>query len=70
MSSDQKPFAIGLVLVALLLLGIMYWKYMMPHPQVVQPGQLYIPGPADYGARSAPPGGQNAPPGQPAPGPH
>ena len=29
--NENKPVAIGLFVAALVLLGVMYWKYMLPH---------------------------------------
>lgn len=53
--SDTKPWAIGLFIVALLLLGVMIWKYMVPHAPPVGANEPYVPSARNYGA---PPGGQ------------
>jgi hypothetical protein len=46
--NDNKPLAIGLVVATLLLLGVVIWKYMVPHNPPVGANEPIVPGPGNY----------------------
>jgi hypothetical protein len=47
--TNNKPLAIGLCVAALVLLGVVIWKYMLPHNAPAGPNEPLVPGAANYG---------------------